>query len=359
MSNKISVRQLCFFLAFVAPVGKIVLLPSRLVHFAKNDLLLPAALQFALQAGIVFLVVLLSRKGETLYELLRNAFGKVVASILFVLFACFFLFAALYPVQEQKLLVQSVFYDTLPSLFVFAPFFVLSAYLCAKPLFVCGRTWDALAPLSAVAFAGLMILSAGEADFGALQPAGASAPAILKAFAYTSNWFCDSAFLLLLTGRLEYRKGMAWKALLSYLAGALAVLFFLAVYYGIFSDIAVRQSFAFAKISKYFSAVSVLGRVDYLFIYLLGLVMTFYCIVPLQASATCLREAFGERGKPALYSVAVNAAVLLVVIFTDLRFLSFQETVTVKLFWIFPLFTVLVPLLCLFLGRSRREKILR
>ena len=358
--NKISARQLYFFLACIAPVGKLVLMPTQLVLFSKNDLLFPALANFALQAGIIFLIMLLSRSNKTVFELLRYTFGKLGAAILSLVLALFFLYAAFCPMLEQKLFVQGVFYDTLPSLVAFAPFFIFSAYLCAKPIFALGRIWDFLAPVAIIGFAGLMIFSIGQADYGALLPVGAGGgKGFFEGFAYTLSWFYDSAIVLLLMGGFRYEKGMAWKSLLSYLAGGAAVLLFLAAYYGIFSDIALRQTFAFAKISKYFAGVTVLGRFDYIFICMLSLVMAFYITIPLQACVVCLRETTGQKGMPLWYAVGVNLILFAASYFSNFYNQTAIETVSVKLFWIFPLFCCLVPLLCMLLRRSPREKIVR
>lgn len=357
--KKIAPRQLYFFLATIAPVGKIILMPTQLVLQAKNDLLFPAALNFLLQAAVIFFVVLLAKNNRSLYELLSYTFGKIAAKILMTLFSLFLFYAALLPLLEQKLLVQSVCYDTLPSTVAFAPFFLFSAYLCSKPLASFGRAWDILAPFAIAGFFGILLFSVSEADFGALAPVGAAgAGGFARGFAYTMSWFFDSAIVLLLMGKLDCGKGTAWKSALFYLAGGAAVLLFLAVFYGVFSDIAVRQLFAFSKISKYFSGISVLGRVDYVFIFLLVLVMAFYGALPLKAGIDCLTQAYG-RGEARLLnillSVGVNAVMLLLTVLLNFNHTATSDAITKVLFWIFPAFTLLVPLLCLFLRRSPRE----
>jgi len=358
--NKISARQLYFFLACIAPVGKLVLLPTQLVLYAQNDLLIPAALNYLLQAGAIFCAVLLARREKTLSELLENTFGKVGRIIFSVFLSLFFLYAAILPILEQKLFVQGVFYDTLPSLIAFAPYFLFSAYLCAKPLSSLGRAFDLLAPLSIVGIAGILILSVSNADFGALAPVGASgASGIFRGMAYTMSWFFDSAIVLLLVGKFDYMKGMAVKSTLFYLIGGAVYLFFLAVFYGVFSSIAARQIFAFTKISKYFSAVSVLGRIDYVFICLIALVMAFYTAIPLQTGTCLLRESCGRKGKPIYYSIAVNLVLLLISLLTNYSFHDVLQTISVVLFWIFPLFTLLLPPLCLLLRSRKREKKIR
>ena len=358
--NKISTRQLYFFLAAIAPVGKIILLPTNLVYYAKNDLLFPAAMNFLLQAAVVFLVLLLAKNNKPFYELVADKLGHIAAKIILCVFALFFLFAAVLPLVEQKLFVQSVFYDTLPSIVSFSSFFLLSAYLCAKPLSSFGRTWDILAPLAIAAFAGILLFSLRATDFGALAPALQSGgKGIFQGFAYSMSWFFDSAILLSFLGKIDYKKGLPWKGLLSYLAGACGVLLFLAIFYGVFQDIAVNQQFSFTKITRYFSGIETLGRVDYLFIFALALVMAFYAILPLQAGIDFINQAFGSPGKrflPEILSVVINAAMLALTILLDYRYNSLNETVCVKLFWIFPVFALLLPALALLLKIRRRRE---
>lgn len=357
--TKMSSRQVYFFLGAIAPVGKLVLMPPALVHIAKNDLLLPTLMNMLLQTGVIFSVMLVARANKTFYQLLENTFGKIAAKILVTLFALFLFYASVVPLLEQRLLVQSVFYDTIPSVVVYAPFFVFSAYLCARPLMSMGRIWDIIAPISIISFIGIMALSTGKADFGALMPVGASgAKGIFGGAAYTMAWFFDSALVLMFMGKFEYQKGMAWKSAVCYLLGAAAVLFFLSVYYGIFSDIAVRQTFAFSKISKYFSASTVLGRIDYIFIYGSSLVMAFYSSLPLHAAVECFNEAYGcSKRKTAFYSLAFNFAAFLISLIFGFLNRTVNSTVTQDLFWIFPVFCVLVPVACLFLRRNAREKV--
>lgn len=359
--TKISSRQLFFFLAAIAPVGKLIYLPTHLAELSANDLLFPAAVNFLLQAGAVFLILLLSKSNKTLYELLTYTFGKIAAKIVLTVFTLFVFYASLMPLMEQKFFVHFAFYDTLPTVFAFAPFFLLSVYLCAKPIEHAGRIWDILAPVAMVGFAGILIFSFGEADFSALAPVGAGgAGGFFRGTAFTMGWFYDSAILLLLMGKFEYRKGMAWKGALCYLAGAAAILLFLAVFYGIFSDIAIRQIFAFAKMSKYFAGIPILGRIDYIFIYAVALVMAFYCILPLHAGTDALTHAFAKRQTrlvSALVSIALNAAMFTATLLLNFNFRFFSQTVTQTLFWLFPLFCLLIPALALLLRRSPREKV--
>ena len=342
---KITQRQLFFFLACIAPVGKLVLMPSHLVFFSGNDLLFPALVNLLLQAVVIFLVLLLFKRQKTFYELLEGSIGKIAARVVTVIFSLFLLYAALLPLNEQKLMVQSVFYDTLPSIVAFSAFFLFSAYLCAKPLVSLGRVWDIAAPISVVSFIGIIVFALGGADFAALKPVGAyGMNGFWSGTAYTMSWFFDTALVLSLAGKTEYKKGLPWKGLLCYLAGAAAVLLFLAVFYAVYDDLAVSRLFAFSKISRYFSGINVLGRIDYLFIFAFVLVMAFYTAMPVQACVDLVGDAFGKKKIVApVVSAVLNALFLLAVVLLNFSFPGLQDFVTTTAFWIFPVFTLLLP----------------
>lgn len=352
--NKISPRQLYFFLACVMPVGKLVILPSLLAQYAKNDLLFPMLINYLVQAAVVFAVLLAASKKCSLYELLNATFGKIAAIVVLVILSVFFFYAALLPLLEQRLFVQSVFYDTLPSLAAFAPFFVFCVYLCAKPLGSQGRVWDVLGPVAIAGLAGILVLSFESADFGALLPVGGGGfKGGLKALSAATGWFFDGAILLMLLGRIDYKKGTAWKGTLWYLAGGLGVLLFLSVFYAVFGDTAVNQYFAIAKTSKYFSGITVLGRIDFVFIFALSLVMAFWCAIPLQAGIDCYLQPFGRNKHLAtILSVAVNAVFLVLLYFLDNRFGEVMRFITGPAFWIFPAFCIVLPPLSLLLRRN-------
>ncbi len=355
--TKICKRQIFFLLACIAPIGKLIVLPTVLAASSANDLLLPMLAHVLLQAAVVFCALLLGKRGMGFYELLENTFGKVLGKAVATLFALFLFFAALLPVLEQKIFVQSIFYDTLPSLIVFAPFFLFAAYLMSKPLASYGRTWDVLAPIAAASLFGVLVLSVGSADYAAILPMGASG--VRGFFGGTMSafpWFFDGAILLSLLGKYDYEKGMAWQGALWYLAGGAAAIFFLATFYGIFQETSVQHLFAFAQTSKYFSGISVLGRIDYIFIIALAMVMAFYCILPAQAGVDCLLQAYGKpRYLPTILGVVVSSVYFFISLFVDMKFTSVLGAVSQTLFWIFPVFTVALPPLCLLLRRKRRE----
>lgn len=357
-SRKISSRQLYLFLSCITPVGKLVIMPARLANYAGSDLLLPALVQILLQSAAIFCVLLLARKGRSFYELLCATFGKIGARIIILIFSAFLFYASFVPLLEQKTFVQGTFYDTIPSLVAFAPFFLLCAFLCSKPLISYGRTWDILAPIAIVGLLGILLLSFSQADYGAMLPIGAEgAKNFFKGTAFSFCWFFDAPMLLFLLGKFDYEKGMALKGSLYYLLGGFFVLLFITIFYGVFEQTATNQIFGFSKTSKYFSGMTVLGRVDFIFIYALAFVMIFYTSLPLQAGIEGILQAFGRKKYlPTILSIGLNVVLVILIAIFDYEFGNVLHFVSEKAFFIFPLFSILLPCFALILGRKQHER---
>ena len=81
----------------------------------------------------------LARRGA-LFLVLSCAFGRPAARVVYVAFALYFALSAFVPMNEQQAMVHEVFYDTIPSLFIFLPFFFFSAYAGSRGLTNAGRT---------------------------------------------------------------------------------------------------------------------------------------------------------------------------------------------------------------------------
>lgn len=354
--NKLSTRQLCFFMACMVPVGKLINLPELLAAQSGGDLLLSALMSYALQAIVIGLLLWLSQRTQcTFFELIENTFGRTFARVVYFFLALYFLFYSLVPLLEQKSFVQSAFYDTIPAIIVFLPFFLFSSFACVKNMTSIGRVADLSLILFALSFFGLMFMSISSGDFSSLLPFGEQ-PFVssLKGSLHTLNWFSDSAFLLMFLGRFKGSRKSTAAILLSYLLGALFVLFFLAVFYGIFQSVAPDMKFAITRIALYNRALTTLGRIDYIFSYIMVVVLLFYAVLPLQMSVEALTYIFGERRL--LYSILVNIVILASVVLFNHSAAVVYNVVEEKLFFLFLFFADLLPIIALFLRRTHEKK---
>ncbi len=351
--DKIKIRQICFLFAVMMPVTKMLIYPTTIAYTAKNDLLFSALINLAIEGVVIGLLMLLAKKTRlSFFGLVENTFGKVAAKIVYGIFALFFFISALLPLTEQKVFVMQVFYENVPSIISFAPFFFVSFYACVKGFKCIGRAADIAMPVFAVAFTVIMLLSVPHADFGALLPVEAVPfKSIVKGSLSSFNWFTDCAFLLFFMGNFEYEKNSAKRVIGSFAIGGAAVLLFLATFYGIFADIAVRQQNTIAQIAKYTTSFTSLGRIDLLFIFALTLVMIFYLCVPLQMCVHCVRKVFNDC-RPAIPSAAVNALMLGMMILLNYFFNEMQQ-IMLRGWYFYALFAYAVPLLALLLKKKK------
>jgi len=350
--DRIKTRQLCLFFACVAPVGKLINMPAALSSSAGANLLFSAAILFLAQGAIIFSLMKLSELTPLSFgELLKNTIGGAGEKIILSLLSLYFLFSSLCPLLEQKSYVQAAFYDSLPSLAVFLPFFIFSVFACTKNITAIGRSADLSAPLFIFSAAGLLFLAFGSSDFSVFLPVSAAAKSVFGGGINSLGWFNDSAFMLMLLGHFKGGKKSTVKVTLSYLAGGIITLIFLSVFYGIFSSTAPLQKYSIIKIAKYYKALAVLGRVDYFFTYVFSIVLIFYSVVPLQLATECLVGAFGEHRLS--YSLAINAVMLILTIIFNYSYGALFNIFAKKLFWIFLLFQYAAPIFTLFLRRKQ------
>ena len=355
MKDTISVRQICFILIAYNAATKLLLYPSFAANAAGNALIFPALFDLLLQSIIVWSVAFLSSRTQySFFELLKNTFGSVTARIFYALFGLYFLLSAIIPVNEQQLLVHDSFYDTLPSLWIFLPFFIFAVYAGVKSFTNVGRCADLCLPVFVICILGFLLMSVEGADFTNLLPvlkqpfgkvAGLSLGSLFR--------FSESAFLLLFMGHYKYKKGDAAKMTISYVAGGLAVVAVMAAFYCVYGSLAPTRSFALSNISVFFSAISYVGRIDLFLLYAFDIVALFAAVLNIQACVHCMCKAFNKNFR-IVYSLCANAALIAITFIVNNNFTLLQQTAA-KWFWIpAVIFAYLIPVLAWTLRRKSR-----
>lgn len=360
MKNKIYVRQLCVLLGVFLPVSRVVLLPSYLSGASGKGLLFPAVAYLALEFCAIWLgLYAVKNSRATAFETLRSKLGRGGAVAVWLVLAVYLVFSAVLPVCEHRLYVQYTMYDALPTLTLFLPFFLFTAYALAKGLRSLGRGADAALFLFLIAFPVLLIMGAVSADFTRLLPLLTTPSEVLRGVKTFLPWSNVGAWLPLLAGKVdttpELKDSFYKKTLLSYTAGVVALLAFLATFYGVYGPIGVTEKYAVARIASYYEALKTLGRVDYIFLYTLAVVQLFALLPPLLFAVECLLEAF-PRGSAGVWSIVVTAVLLLAVLFAGERFLAFFEFERERLFPLFALFLLGVPAAGAVILRGKRRK---
>lgn len=354
---KINTRQVCFILFAYTAASRLLMYPSVLSAACRRDLLFPALINFVISTLVILsLAILSSRTDKTFYELLRDSIGKVGARIVFGFFAVYFLLAAFMPIFEHEQYIHAIFYDTTSTRVVFLPFFIFTAYAACKSFTNIGRCADICAPIFAVCMTLIFLMGVGEAKFVTLLPMLKEPPAgIIKGVGDTALWFTEPCWLLMFMGHFKYRKGDAAKITLSYAGGAITVLFFLAIFQGIYGGIASSRTFAIARTSLFFSAIESIGRIDLLVLFVLEVVLLFSLVLNIQLGVHSAAKCIGTD-KLAVVSLVINALFALIVLIFDKFYGAIYELFT-GWFWIPSIvFVLAIPLLAWTLKRRKNEK---
>lgn len=356
--NQINARQLCFFVAFFLPLGKLLELPSLLTSYAGGDLLI-AALVGCLTEFLSFAAILFFCKKVRLspFEYLERKWGKLALAIVQVLFSLFLLIFATLPLFDLEKFSHAAFSDTSPTFFVFTPFFILSGFLCAKSLKGIGRVADLSPLLVLVPILGLLGMSVGQADFSRLLPIIEKPfSASLKAFWKTTAYFSSGGILLPLVSGYHYTDGDEKKLLPAFGGGVLITLLFLATFFSVFGLLGTKEHFAVMKIAQFFPALKFIGRIDLLLIYSLSIGLFYYTAIPLQLFTESITHAFSFKSKlptAVLLSVGLYFCLLFGNKYTTLIHTFFAK-------WLAPVFlffSFVFPLLLLILSTKTQGQV--
>ncbi len=355
-NGEIYARQIGFFAAFILPLGKFLEAPSLLSQYAKGDILLPAILQYLVQSLVLLAILYAASKSEkTLLERLYDRLGKRII-LFFIVYAAYFVFAALLPLLDLEKFVYAAFFDTAPATFSFGAFFFLLGFFCTKGIKSLGRCADLCLFLFLIPFSALIVMSLFEADFTRLLPFfGTDIKGISQAFLHTTPHFSDGILLLPLIANLRYKEGDGVKVMSGYFGGALLTLLFFAVFFGVFSTVAPREHYAFLKIAQYFPALDIIGRIDLIFIYLLTVILLFYTCTPLLYAVDLTSRLFGTERKT-LFSGILSGGLFLFVLFANRHYKILYGFIGGKLAPVFWVLADLLPLLLLLLGERKRQK---
>lgn len=352
MKMKINVRQISFIMLAYTAVSKFLTYPTLLSYFCGRDLLFPALINFLIEGIVLWGVTFLcSRTDKTFFGLLQGTIGNIGAKIVYGLFAAYFLLATLLPVLEQEMYVQAIFYDTIPALFVFLPFFIFSVYAASKRFENIGRCADICLPVFLVTIAVIFGMSYTDVQWDNLLPMFQTpAKDVFSGASATAYRFTAPCWMLMFMGHFKYKKGDAAKITLSYAAGAAIVIFFLVTFYGIYGSIAPSRTFAISRTSLYFPAIDLLGRIDLIMLYVMETVMLFALALNIQLAVHCISKCSGWD-KLAYISFFANAAIAVVLISCNSQYHEILALYS-EWFWImFIIFSVLVPSLAWTLRR--------
>lgn len=345
MKSQINVRQICIVMLCFGAASKLMLFPTYSATACGNALWLPALVNLSLQTAVVWAVsYLCSRTDKTFFALVEGTFGVWTARVVYFLFALFFILNTVVPLFEQELFIHAVFYDTVPALIVFLPFYLFSLYAGSKKWTNVGRTAELCLPIFIFSIIAIFGMSLSECDFSNLLPLFKQPVSRLAGGTLAGTFrFTESAYMLMFMGHFQYKKGDSAKITLAYAGGGLVVIAFMLILYAVFGGLAQTQSFAIAKTTLFFAPIEMLGRIDLFAVYAFEIVILFSIVLNVQMSSHCMAATFNRDWYP-VYSLAVNAVLIALTFALNNRFNAVEQT-GAQWLWITALiFAYILPL---------------
>lgn len=349
-------RQIClFFISFTA-VTKFFTMPSIIAKIANEDMWICSLINVLLDLSTIIALVFVCKKHKkTFIGLLEENLGKPITKIIIFLYFLYFLLKSFIPINEQKAFVELALYINLTTDLYFIPFFIVAFYISTKELRVWGRVADVVWIITLGGFFLLIALSITNTDFLAILPIGARGfKNVAKGSYLSANWFGESAYFLFFIGEFAYEKKYGLKIILSYLAGAIMLIIFMIIFYGIFTSIAFRQSFALTEIAKYTTVINNIGRFDYLGIIMVLFANIFALSVPVFFACRCLNYLFNLKQKW-ISSLIVIAFLFVLTIALNEFYYSLEKLFSGYLSAYFLIMANIIPLICLFFTKKEKK----
>lgn len=240
IAKQVSTRQFVVVQFLVALAVKMFMLPALMLRVVGKDSYIVMLVWIAFEFVDLTFVVLLARRNpdKTMYEILTDAFGKVVSRVIVAMFTLFVCAKGLLVLGELKTFFVVTMYADINWVVMLIP---LMALLCAfgiRSLRSIGRTAELITPVIVVSTLVLSGLLLGDIEFANLLPVMENGFAPIKKGMLTfPMWFGDVSFLLMFIGNIKINRGFIWKSYLSKLVATALVMLFSVTLFSTYANV--------------------------------------------------------------------------------------------------------------------------
>ncbi len=251
---------LMFILIFA---NKVLVLPSLLYERAHFESVFVLAILFALELGALFLFYKFKKAfpSQSLVEILRNKFGKVVQIVVYILIMVYFLSKAVLLYNVSYIFFRNVIYKDYSNLLFLFCFIPIINHLAICGLRVIGRTAQLFFPIILIIVIFCIIVGVFGINSSVLLFSTSFSQCALTAFKHLSS-FGDIIFLFVAMDKIKVKNG-EWKyvfmlvSLACLLVVGVALVFILS-----YADTSFLHPYAIFEIMSYVKEYGGLGRID-------------------------------------------------------------------------------------------------
>ena len=266
---KINYRQTCILVLLSQIALKFLALPSLMYIESGSDSIFGILFLMVIDGLLAFTYLDIAKQSgqRNLFEFLSDSFGRPVAKILIFVLMVKFALTIVNISKGLEYFVVDNLYNEFKWYYFALPLIAVVGFMVYKGINNIARVSEIVCWFILLGILYIAFKSMANADAGTFLPLFKEGvkPIIAGLFKY-AGWFGSSTFILLLFGKIDFKKEKKMK-LFTYIFIAIAVVaFVLFVFYGIFQITSPTHNFCISDISQFSSIHSSIDELSWLIV---------------------------------------------------------------------------------------------
>ena len=321
---KINYRQLSIMLFTSFISLKLLVLPSVLYVYSGNMSWLVTLCIMSLDGIYAIMLISLMRKNQNknIHELMKETLGIFLTKVFLIILAVEFVLEISLSVKGLEFFIVENFYNNFNWALFILPLVGLVAFMMYKGLRNIARVQEMFFLSIFVGCIYIAVKSLTDIDVLAYLPMFKDGfmPLVRSGFRHMS-WFGSSTFLMVIFGKVDFKKAKRGPAIKFIVLAILLVQFLYFVFYSLFDITAPTHTFAISDISQFSSSKSIIDELSWLVVSIWVITEIVQIALYGYALASALMYLFNTN-KTIPVIIAVNSFIFM---------LGFLGTITVNL----------------------------
>lgn len=363
MEKTISSNQAGLILILFTVGLKFSVLPAIMCDYASNNGYIVCLIALILDFLCTVAVILIMRKmpEKNFFDLIKETLSKPVAIIIYSILAVFFLIKCLIAILELHDYFIATLFEELNPLYFFIVLILLMFFLFNKPLRTFGRLLELFFWPMAVGLMFTLIFPIEDIELVNLFPIFQDGLfPIWNGIVHTSFAFGDYTILLILMGRISFKKGSV-KKILFYMFSMINFIFnFYVVFVGTFGDTAINQTLALGELPLHNPYPSTIGKLEWLTIIIWTAILTIEAGILGKSASICFGHIFNKENflAPSIITISI-----LIILFST-SYLRLETAINiatdgtvVTISSLFQLLLIIILYVCYFIQKKQKSKV--
>lgn len=317
----ISCNQASLMLTIFIVALKLSVLPALMSEFAGTSSYVSCLVALLIDFGCTAIVVAIISKipNFSFFDLLCKGFNKTIAIIVYIfLFIYFFIKLTIGLTEIHDYYTSSLFEDLNPYFALITLFFLL-LYMFVKNFRTMGRLLEVFFWPMAIGIAFTLIFPFSQVELSNLLPLFEDGGyPVFKCVYRTSLAFGDFMLLLVLMGKISFKKGSSKKILFYALNAMFFILNFYIVFVGAFGKTTINQTLALGELPLHSPQPTTINRLEWLTVIIWTAIMFINTGILGKCCSDCFKHVFNVSDN-ILPAIVISLLEIVIQIFTMFR----------------------------------------